>query len=68
MPLETGKSREAFSHNVEKEMAAGKPQKQALAIAYRTAREDGDMMAGILDECAAKLNDIGKRLDALERK
>lgn len=34
MPLEHGKSKAAFSHNVKAEMAAGKPQKQAVAIAY----------------------------------
>lgn len=40
MPLEPGKSKEAFSHNVKTEMAAGKPQKQAVAIAYHEAGED----------------------------
>jgi len=40
MPLEKGKSREAFSHNVETEMKAGKPQKQAVAIAYSVQRGD----------------------------
>lgn len=39
MPLEHGKSPEAFSHNVKAEMAAGKPQKQAVAIAYSEAGE-----------------------------
>ncbi len=39
MPLEHGKSKEAFSHNVKAEMAAGKPQKQAVAIAYHEAGE-----------------------------
>lgn len=34
MPLESGKSRAAFAHNVKTEMAAGDPQKQAVAIAY----------------------------------
>jgi hypothetical protein len=34
MPLERGKSKAAFSHNVSAEMHAGKPQKQAVAIAY----------------------------------
>ena len=34
MPLSKGKSRAAFSSNVKTEMAAGKPQKQAVAIAY----------------------------------
>lgn len=34
MPLMKGKSQQAFGHNVGAEMKAGKPQKQALAIAY----------------------------------
>lgn len=38
MPLKRGKSRQAFSANVRTEMAAGKPQRQALAIAYAQAR------------------------------
>ena len=39
MPLITGKSPESFSKNVETEMEAGKPQKQAVAIAYAKKRE-----------------------------
>jgi hypothetical protein len=39
MPLESGKSKAAFSHNVKAEVAAGKPQKQAVAIAYSKARD-----------------------------
>ena len=38
MPLEGGKSRGAFSRNVKTEMKAGKPQKQAVAIAYSEKR------------------------------
>ena len=39
MPLEAGKSREAFSHNVATEMKEGhKPQSQAVAIAYAEKR------------------------------
>lgn len=38
MPLEKSTSKEAFSKNVAAEEAAGKPQKQALAIAYATKR------------------------------
>jgi len=34
MPLIKGGGRAAFSQNVKTEMAAGKPQKQAVAIAY----------------------------------
>ncbi len=39
MPLIPGKSKEAFSHNVAAEMRAGRPQKQAVAIAYATKRK-----------------------------
>jgi len=38
MPLEQSSSKEAFEHNVEKEIEAGKPPKQAEAIAYSTQR------------------------------
>lgn len=41
MPLVKGakaKSKEGFSENVRREMEAGKPQKQAVAIAYSEAR------------------------------
>ncbi len=40
MPLEKGKSPKAFSHNVSTEIKAGKPQKQAVAIAY--SEKNGD--------------------------
>ena len=39
MPLIHSKKPKAFSHNVETEMKAGKPQKQAVAIAYNMAGE-----------------------------
>jgi hypothetical protein len=38
MPLVKGKSKAAISQNIRTEMAAGKPQKQAVAIAMSTAR------------------------------
>lgn len=41
MPLVKGKkasSKKGFSSNVKKEVEAGKPQKQAVAIAYSEAR------------------------------
>lgn len=41
MPLVKGakaKTRKGFSENVKREMEAGKPQKQAVAIAYSEAR------------------------------
>jgi hypothetical protein len=43
MPLETGPvGSAAFKHNIATEVKAGKPQKQAVAIAYRTAGERND--------------------------
>lgn len=39
MPLIKSKSKKAFSKNVGAEMKAGKPQKQAVAIAYATQRK-----------------------------
>lgn len=41
MPLDKGKSKEAISSNIRTEIAAGKPQKQAVAIALNTARSAG---------------------------
>ena len=38
MPLVKSASKEAFRKNVKAEMAANKPQKQAVAIAYSTQR------------------------------
>lgn len=46
MPLEHSASRAAFSHNVSTEMRAGKPQKQAVAIAYSEKRRAGGKDAG----------------------
>lgn len=39
MPLVKGKSPKAFAKNIKTEMAAGKPKKQAVAIAYSEAGE-----------------------------
>ena len=41
MPLIKSTSKKAFKSNVEKEIAAGKPPKQAVAIAYATKRAAG---------------------------
>lgn len=41
MPLKKGKSKEIIKKNISTEVGAGKPQKQAVAIALSKARESG---------------------------
>lgn len=43
MPLDYGGGKAAFSFNVKAEIAAGKPQKQAVAIAY-SVQDRGEKM------------------------
>ena len=45
MSLVKGKSKQTFEQNIRTEMAAGKPQKQAVAIAYSVKRRTGRSMA-----------------------
>lgn len=39
MPLNKSGSKKAFKQNIRTEMEAGKPQKQAVAIAYSVAKK-----------------------------
>lgn len=59
MPLEQGSSKAAFEHNVKAEIAAGKPQKQAVAIAYSQA---GEKRTG---DCGAAAGTMFKTPDGL---
>lgn len=56
MPLTKSKSDKAFKSNIKAEMHAGKPQKQAVAIAYavkRSAKKEGGKI-GLWDNIHAK--------------
>lgn len=37
MPLKSGKGKQVISENIRREIKAGKPQRQAVAIAYSKA-------------------------------
>ena len=43
MPLKSGSSQAAISANIKTERAAGKPKKQAIAIAESKARGDAEV-------------------------
>lgn len=50
MPLVKGKSPEAFKHNLKAELAAGKPMKQSLAIAYSQKKKKKMAFGGAADQ------------------
>jgi hypothetical protein len=54
MPLKSGSSRATVSSNIKTEMAAGKPRRQAVAIAYSEARRTGraPTVDGLARRCA----------------
>ena len=54
MPLEKGSSKEVISHNISKEVEAGKPQNQAVAIAMHEAGLSKDGMKWISDSLKRK--------------
>ena len=53
MPLMKGGSKAAISSNIQTEMSAGKPQKQAVAIAMHTAEESSHLPAAMKDQSSA---------------
>ena len=72
MPLIKGKSPASFSHNVSAEMHAGKPQKQAVAIAYSEKRKAQHMAEGgeadWADDKELMNQVVGELMDGMEKK
>jgi hypothetical protein len=56
MPLIKRKSGKAFEHNLKAEMHAGKPQKQALAIAYSVKRRSKKASGGSVQSGSKDMN------------
>lgn len=54
MPLIKGKSEKAFKSNIKAEVAAGKPVKQAVAIAYDVQRRAKKAAGGLYENIHAK--------------
>jgi hypothetical protein len=49
MPLESGSSQKVISHNIATERNAGKPEKQAVAIAFSKAGKSRDARKAGID-------------------
>lgn len=47
MPLKPGKSREVISENIAREIESGRPQKQAIAIAFNKAGKSKKSRAAV---------------------
>ena len=61
MPLIKSTSMKAFKENISKEVATGKPPKQAVAIAYSTQREAGGRKAATKGQPTNKTTPVTKR-------
>ena len=70
MPLKPGKSKRAFESNIKTEMEHGKPQPQALAIAYSVKRKakrkaaGGSVESGSRDMNYADGGKVGGEIDS----
>jgi hypothetical protein len=68
MPLLSGSGQATISKNISIERHAGKPEQQAIAIAERKARGDGDPsrkeLSGMLDSLVRSVATFSDRCDA----
>lgn len=64
MPLIQSAAKSAFSENVSREVNAGKPQKQAVAIAYSVKRKNDMSDQEKLDQIVSQTDALTKRMDA----
>lgn len=68
MPLIKSKSPEAFSKNIKAEIKAGKPQKQAVAIAYSVKRSAKKAKGGMVHDDVAQDKKMIKKAFAMHDK
>ena len=61
MPLEPGSSREVVSGNIKREMRAGKPQKQAIAISLKKAGKSNQESMEALKHAGRALKEAKRR-------
>jgi hypothetical protein len=60
MPLESGSSKEVISRNIATEREHGKPEKQAVAIAFHKSREDAEPVKPVDKEKIREMQEHGK--------